>query len=119
MISVFSLPFNQSGHAFLLFFAGLISIVNGFSLIFDNRKLNQYLSSSLLMNNGLMLIFDSFDKIGYDKFENIKVSTLIIQVIISFLSLFLVWGYWHERNAKLKEREKEKDAYNFRDRGRG
>jgi hypothetical protein len=61
-------------------------------------------------------MFDSFDKIGYDKFDDMKISTLIIQIIISFLSLFLVWGYWHERNTKLKEREeKEKNTYNFRD----
>jgi uncharacterized membrane protein len=116
-ISIFSLPFNQSGYAFLLFFAGLISIINGFSLIFDNRKLNQYLSSTLLINNGLMLLFDSFNKIGYDKFDNMKISTLIIQIIISFLSLFLVLGHHYERSKKLKERKKEGESYDFRKRG--
>lgn len=100
-----SLPFNQSGYAFLLFFAGLISVVNGFSLIFDNRKLNRYLSSTLLINSGLMLICDGLDRIGYTRFDNLKATTLVIQVFIGFLSLFFVWGYHYERNSKLKERQ--------------
>jgi hypothetical protein len=104
-ISIFSLPFNQSGYAFLLFFAGLISIINGFSLIFDNRKLNQYLSSTLLINNGLMLIFDGFYRLGHYKFGYIKITTLVIQVFISFLSLLLV-SYHHEQNGHIAKREK-------------
>jgi len=109
MISIFSLPFNQSGYAFLLFFAGLISIINGFSLIFDNRKLNQYLSSTLLINNGLMLIFDGFYRLGHYKFGYIKITTLVIQVFISFLSLLLIWSYHHEQNEQnthIAKREK-------------
>lgn len=112
------IPINQSGYAFLLFFAGLISVVNGISLIFDERKLNKYLSSTLLVNSGVMLIFDSLHKIGYPKFGYVKVSTLVVQLCVSFLSLFLVWGHNYERDKKLKERKsvdtKKQDFPDFR-----
>jgi hypothetical protein len=105
-LQILSVMTNQSGYAFLLFFAGLISIVNGASLLFDNRELNKYLSSSLLINSGVMLIFDSLYRIGYYKFGHIKVTTLVVQVIISFLSLLLIWGVHYERSAHIKEGEK-------------
>ncbi len=101
------LTIDNSGYIFLLFFAGLISIVNGIFLFFDDRKLNKYLSSTLLINSGIMLIFDSLNKFGYQKFGYVKVSTLVIQVFISFLSLFLVWEHYYERNKKLKERKRK------------
>lgn len=56
------LTIDNSGYILLLFFAGLISIVNGIFLFFDNRKLNKYLSSTLLINSGIMLVFDSLNK---------------------------------------------------------
>ena len=105
------LTIDNSGYIFLLFFAGLISIVNGIFLFFDDRKLNKYLSSTLLINSGIMLIFDSLNKFGYQKFGYVKVSTLVIQVFISFLSLFLVWEHYDERNKKLKERKRRKQDF--------
>ena len=105
------LTIDNSGYILLLFFAGLISIVNGIFLFFDDRKLNKYLSSTLLINSGIMLIFDSLNKFGYQKFGYIKVSTLVIQVFISFLSLFLVWEHYYERNKKLKERKRKKQDF--------
>lgn len=101
------LPFSQSGHASLLFVTGLVSILNGCSLFFNDRKLNKFLSSTLLINSGAMLIYDSLNLIGYRRFESLKISTLFIQVIIGILSIFFVWGHHYERWQKIRERTRK------------
>ena len=105
---VFSLPFNQSGYAFLLFFVGIISIVNGVSLFFDERKINKFLASTLLINGGAMLIFDSLHMIGYKQFNDLKVANLVVQFFIGFLSIFFVWGHHYDRKKNIQERERKK-----------
>lgn len=104
-------PINQSGYTFLLLLTGIISIVNGLSLIFDDRKLNRFLSSPLLINSGAILIFDGLSLIGYKQFDSLKKSTLVIQVFIGILSIFFVWGYHHERKQKIRERTSQKPTY--------
>lgn len=108
----FLLPFNLSGKAFLLFFAGTVSIVNGTALFFNDRKLNKWLTSTLLINGGVMLIYDGLNIIGYPKFDAVKVSTLIVQTFIGILSIFLVWGHYYERNKKIQERTLENPSSN-------
>lgn len=110
-MNLHALPINQSGYAFLLLLTGMISIVNGVSLIFDNRKLNRFLSSSLLINSGAMLIFDSLNLIGYRRFDSLKISTLVVQVFIGILSIFFVWGYHYEQKQKMRERTGQKPTY--------
>jgi Ni,Fe-hydrogenase I cytochrome b subunit len=53
-----------------------------------------------------MLIFDGFYRLGHYKFGYVKITTLVIQVFISFLSLLLVWSYHHEQNGHITKWEK-------------
>jgi len=104
------IPISEAGQSFLLLLTGSISVVNGIALIFNDRKLNKFLTSSLLINSGLMLIFDALSMMGYEKFNGFKTSTLVPQIFIGILSTFLVWGHYYERKQKFAERGKEKTS---------
>lgn len=103
------IPIGDTGQSFLLLLTGSISVVNGIALIFNDRKLNKFLTSSLLINSGLMLIFDALIMMGYSKFNGFKTSTLVPQIFIGILSTFLVWGHYYERKQKFDERDRDKE----------
>lgn len=111
------LPFSQSGSAALLFLAGFVSILSGASLVFDDRKLNKYLFSYVVMNSGVMLIYDGLKILGFSRFEKLKTSTLVIQVFLGLLSIIFIWAYHYERKQKIQERKLNPSVDNSNDKG--
>lgn len=110
MQHIIPIPISEVGQNILLLLTGSISIFNGILLIFNDRKLNRFLTSSLLINSGIMLICDALRLMGHERFEGFKTSTLVSQIFIGILSTFLVWGHYCERKQKFDERNEQKTS---------
>ena len=88
--------FKQWIISFFLFSTGLSCIWNSITLVlFDDRRLNRLLLSSLLLIVGIILLCDGFImiKVNVNQAENIKSSVLVILFFVGILSSVVIWDY--------------------------
>lgn len=95
----------KSSIALMLFIAGSTTFLNGYFLLYDDRKLNRYLSSLLLMLNGGNIILGGFKVLGFDIFAYFQFAMIIFQTIVGILSTILIQEYRIIRDAKIGERK--------------
>lgn len=64
-------------------------------MLFDDRRLNRLLLSSLLLIVGIILLCDGFImiKVNVNQAENIKSSVLVILFFVGILSSVVIWDY--------------------------
>ena len=68
-------------------------------MLFDDRRLNRLLLSSLLLIVGIILLCDGFImiKVNVNQAENIKSSVLVILFFVGILSSVVIWDYKNAR----------------------
>lgn len=99
--------FKQFVFSFLLIGVGLTSIWNGCLMLFDDRKLNKTLLSSLLFISGVIFTCDGLIILGVDTAENIKSIALTSLFFTELISIKLIGDYRYERELNTQKREGE------------
>ncbi len=81
-------------------------------MLFDDRRLNRLLLSSLLLIVGIILLCDGFImiKVNVNQAENIKSSVLVILFFFGILSSVVIWDYKNARRIALSKNNRKKDG---------
>lgn len=81
-------------------------------MLFDDRRLNRLLLSSLLLIVGIILLCDGFImiKVNVNQAENIKSSVLVILFFVGILSSVVIWDYKNAKRIALSKNNRKKDG---------
>ena len=94
--------------AFICCVAGGTSFVNGILFFYDDRKLNRWLSSFLLILAGLSIISTGLWILGIEFFKLVLVTISFLQGVIGIVSIFLIREYRVQRMVEMQKRELKK-----------
>ena len=100
-----SITILNSFVAVICFLAGGMSFLTGFLLIHDDRKLDRWLCSVLLMLGGLAVIAAGFEALGFSKSKYARLGVLLFQGIVGIAAVFLVREYLIRRDIEIGKRE--------------
>ncbi len=76
-------------------------------MLFDDRKLNKTLLSSLLFISGIIFTCDGLIILGFNVAENIKSMALTCLFFTELISTKLIGDYRYERELDTQKRESE------------
>lgn len=88
----------------LCFMFGLTIFVCGFLLIQDERKLNRWVLSFLLMLIGLYFMSEGFILLGFKNFQLIQPAILAFMAVVGVVSTLLVRQHIKDKEEKIRER---------------
>lgn len=100
-----SLELLNSFVAVICFLSGGMSFLTGFLLLYDDRGLNKWLSSFLLMLAGISIISAGFEALGFGNFKYLRLGVLFFQTIVGFVAAILVRQYLTRRDIEKTKRE--------------
>lgn len=86
-----NIPFIKSFIALIFFLLGLLVFHNGYQLMmFDERKLNQWVLSILLMVIGIYFVSEGLYLIGIKEFKVLQPAVIFFAGVVSVVSTYLV-----------------------------